>query len=396
MGASAQGRMRTASMLGNPLFVASFLPCAVWAVVALPIRILWRAMLALVVIGAMAATSERTAILSFVIGAIVFSLLAQKATGHGLRTRTTILIAIFLLVFTAKYSANPRSVSTTIDGRMFLWETALHHIKFVGHGPGSFYRVYSANLREIAPTIPFNKLHFVNYETDAYNMYVQILVEDGMLGLLAMLALFAAWFHMAWPSRTSLPGQCALAAVSAFLAAGLSDDPLSRPEGIALLAVWLAVPVLIRDNSPTFEIESSRLRSALPFFAPVISLLLLLAAGLTAFTNYGVHQAEQAGDRGDWLQAERWDRAVLRFDPADRDAHYDLVRALAQQGKYEASFAESEQALHWVDEAELHIIRIRILPMLGKAQEAQQELMQARKEFPWSQELQEEAVPGSN
>jgi hypothetical protein len=394
LGAASAGRMRTASTLGNPLFVASFLACSVWAVIAIPIRVIWRVLLAVVVLVGIAATSERTAVFGFAIGAIVFSLTGRNASIRG--SRTTILVAIFLLVATAKYSGNPRSFSTAIEGRTFLWNTALHHVKFLGSGPGSFYRIYNANLREIAPSIPLDKLHFVNYETDAYNMYVQILVEDCFLGLLAVLAFFAAWFRVAWPSRKTLPGQCAIAAVATFLAAGLCEDPLSRPEGIVLLAVWLAMPVLTQDNAVTFAVESSRLRSALPVFAPVISLLLLLAAGVTAFTNYAVHQAGQAGGRGDWAQAEHWDRAVLRFDPAERDAHYDLVRALAQQGKYEASFTESEKALRWVNEAELHIIRIRILPMLGKTRQAQQELIEARKEFPWSEELQQEALPGSN
>jgi O-antigen ligase len=396
MGTAAAGRMRTASTLGNPLFTASFLACAVWAVIAIPIRVIWRALLAVIVLAGMASTSERTAVFAFVAGAIVISFLGRNALGRGTRTRTTVLIAIFLLVSTAKYSANPRSFSTTMEGRVFLWETSLHHVKFLGSGPGSFYRVYNANLREPGSTIPPNKFHFINYETDAHNMFVQTTVEEGVLGLLAMLAFFAAWFRVAWHSRTTLAGQCAIAAVSAFLAAGLSDDPLSRPEGIALLAVLLAVPVLIRDNSAIFTLKSSRLglRSSSPIFVPIISLLLLLAAGLTAFTNYALHQGEQAGDRGDWAQAERWDRAILKFDPAERNARYNLVRALAQEGKYEASFAESEKALHWVNEAELHIIRIRILPMLGRTQQAQQELIQAQKEFPWSEELQEEAVPG--
>lgn len=396
MHSAAPGRMRTASTLGNPLFVASFLPCAIWAVFVLPAHNLWRGILAVIVLVGMVVTSERTAILAFATGVIVFSLLGRNTSRHGMRTRTTILIAIFLFVFAAKFSVNPRSFTTTMHGRIFLWKTALHHIKFFGNGPGSFYRIYNQNLREIAPTIPPDELHFVNYETNAYNIFVQTTVEEGVLGLIALLAFFAAWFRLAWPTRKSDIGHIAIAAVATFLATGLSDDPLTRPEGIALLAVWLAVPVLARDNPAVFEIESSRLglRSSLPFFVPVISLLLLLAAGITAFTNYAVHQGEQAEKHGDWAQAERWNRAALRFDPAERDAHFNLVRDLAQQHKYEASFAESEKALYWVNEAELHIIRVRILPMLGKTQQAQEELIQAQKEFPWSEALQQEAMPG--
>jgi hypothetical protein len=49
-----------------------------------------------------------------------------------------------------------------------------------------------------------------------------------------------------------------------------------------------------------------------------------------------------------------------------------------------------------VNEAELHVIRIRVLPMLGRTQQAREELTHAREEFPWSKRLQQESVPGSN
>lgn len=394
MSTAAPGRMRTASTLGNPLFVSSFLACGLWAIFLLPVHFAARVSAGLLTVAGMLLTTERTGIFALMLGLIVFA--SIRAT----RLRFPLLAIALILTAAPFIHGNPRSLKTTTQGRIFLWKTALHHVTLLGQGPGSFYRVYNQSLRETAPAIPPSEFHFINYETDSYSIYVQAIVETGVLGLLAMLIFFAAWFRMAWRLRGSPVVACALAGVAAFLAAGISDDPLSRPEGMVLLAAWLAVPVLVlsRDNPAIFKIESSRL--GLRLFSSVmmvfVSLLLLAAAAGIAFSNYAVHAGENAEDRNDWTQAERWDRAVLKYDPANRDAHYNLVRVLAQEGNYQASLTESEDALHWVDEAELHLIRIRILPMVGKTQQAEQELLRARKEFPWSEELQQEKVSASN
>jgi hypothetical protein len=406
-GVAAPGRMRTASTLGNPLFVASFLSSAIWAVLALRLGWVWRVAAALVVLGGMAATTERTALFAFAAGVIVFAL----SGGATLRQRALVLAFLLLLAgwYTSGRLRNPRSLALAMQGRVFLWKHSLHRATLFGSGPGSFYRVYNKNLREAAADIPPSQFHFINYETDSYNIFVQALVEDGWLGLATMIVFFAAWFRLAWRTRRDLRGCCAMAGVAAFLASGVCDDPLSRPEGMVLLAAWLAMPALalfrdscfhdnlFQDKSAIFKIESSRSRvsKAFPVIASLIFLLLLSAGAITAFTNYAVHAGEQAEDRAGWTRAERWDRAALRFDPAQRDARYNLVRVLAESGQYQASLTESEKALDWVNEAELHIIRIRVLPMVGKTQQAQEEQARARKEFPWSQELQQEPVPNS-
>src|SRR6185437_2521699 len=347
--------------------------------------------------------TERTALFAFAAGTIVFAL----SGGATVRQRALMLAFLIVLAgwFASGRARNPRSLAITVQGRIFLWTHSLHQVKLLGSGPGSFYRIYNKNLREGAAAIPPSQFHFINYETDSHNIFVQALVEEGWLGLAGMLVFFGAWFRMAWLKRSDLRVCSALTGVAAFLASGVCDDPLSRPEGMVLLAAWLAVPALpglrdnlFADNSASFKIESSRsgITKAFPIIAPLIFALLFSAAAITAFTNYAVHAGERAEDRGDWTRAERWDRAALKFDAAQRDARYNLVRGLARSGQYQASLAESEKALAWVNEAELHIIRIRVLPMVGKTQQAQEELTRARKEFPWSEELRQESVPSGN
>jgi hypothetical protein len=422
-GAAAPGRMRAAATLGNPLFVASFLASSFWSIFALDrVRRVWRYAAAVVVLAGMAATAERTVALASVIGAVAYLIASPRAAAS--RRRTLQLCALLLaagILFAAASASNPRSLRTALRGRIFLWSTALRHVTLFGAGPGSFYRIYNQNLLAAAPSLPPDSFHFVRYETDADSIAVQSLVETGVVGFLALAAAFAMWFRFAWQRRSAAAVCCAIAGVAAFLAAGLVDDPFARPEGLALLAFWLAVPLFAaRDNSKSSASAStsrhperrggsflpssasartSRLavEGSLPALARTIAfvalaLALATAAGATLFASYAVAAGNAAESRADWTAAERWDRAALRTDPASRDARFNLVRALCESAHYDACFAESDSALAWVNEAELHLIRVRALEMLGRADAAEIELLAARRQFPWSTDLQQEEI----
>ncbi|MGD0841831.1 MAG: hypothetical protein ABSA32_11785 [Candidatus Acidiferrales bacterium] len=400
-GAPAPGRMRAAATLGNPLFVASFLAASFWSIPGLDrLRRIWRFVAMAIVLTGMAATAERTVALAFGVGAVVY--IASGAAG-GVRRRALHAIAILLvcgLLFGAARAGNPRSFDTAFRGRIFLWTTALRHVTLLGEGPGSFYRMYSENLLAEAQAIPQTSFHFVRYETDAHSIAVHSLAETGVAGFVALAAAFALWFRMAWARRHTIAVRCALAGVNAFFAAGLVDNPLARPEGLTLLAFWLAVPWLFADAGDA-QVSEAPIRRAshrglLPRIAApacvALAIVLVAAAGATLYASYAVAAGVAAEGHADWAAAERWDRAALRVNPASRDAHFNLVRVLCQSGRFDACLDESDRALSWVNEAELHLIRVRALEMLGRDAAAREELLDARAQFPWSAELQQEQI----
>jgi hypothetical protein len=407
-GTAAPGRMRAAATLGNPLFVASFLASSFWSVLALDsVRRAWRYAAIGVILSGMAATAERTVAIAFLVGAFVYfisSLRAAVSRGRALQFCAFLLAAGML--FAAASATNPRSLHTAMSGRVFLWSTALRHVTLFGAGPGGFYRVYNQNLLAAASSLPSTAFHFVRYETDAHSIAVQTLAETGIAGLLALAAVFAMWFRFAWQRRADAAVRCAISGVAAFLAAGLVDDPFARPEGLALLAFWLAVPWLCvrpaRDGENSSREASRRnpvrsLFSSTPYPARAIACIALAialsaAASATLFASYAVAAGNAAESRADWSAAEHWDRAALRADPASRDARFNLVRVLCESAQYDACFAESDGALAWVNEAELHLIRVRALEMLGRAGAAEIELRAARREFPWSADLRQEEI----
>jgi hypothetical protein len=400
-GAPAPGRMRTAATLGNPLFVASFLAVSFWSIPGLDrLRWTWRCVAMAIVLAGMAATAERTVAVAFGVGAVVY--IASGAAG-GARRRAMHAISILLvagMLFGAARAGNPRSFDTAFRGRVFLWSIALRHVTLLGEGPGSFYRVYDENLLADAQAIPQTSFHFVRYETDAHSIAVQALAETGVGGFVALTAIFALWFRMAWARRNIVAVRCALAGVAAFLAAGLVDDPLARPEGLTLLAFWLAAPWLFADAGDAEASEAPIRRAshrgllqriAAPAYV-ALAIVLVAAGGATLYANYAVAAGVAAEGRADWAAAERWDRAALRADPASRDAHFNLVRVLCQSARFHACLDESDRALAWVNEAELHLIRVRALETLGRDAAAREELLGARAQFPWSAELQQEQI----
>ena len=129
---------------------------------------------------------------------------------------------------------------------------------------------------------------------------------------------------------------------------------------------------------------------------PLCSVALLIGACANAVCSYAIYSGEHAEQLAQWLQAKHWLRVALKVDPAAQDAHFDLVRVLCESGDYGACWAESERALHWVNEAELHLLQVRVLEALGRDESAQQELITARQQFPWSRELRLEQVASTS
>jgi hypothetical protein len=82
--------------------------------------------------------------------------------------------------------------------------------------------------------------------------------------------------------------------------------------------------------------------------------------------------------------------AGIAVDPAATDARFDLVRVLCEAGEYESCWRESERALPWVNEAELHLLRVRALEAMGRDSAAANELAAARRTFPWAKDLRTE------
>jgi hypothetical protein len=393
-GAPAPGRMRTSATLGNPLFVASFLSASIWSICEsprLPTR--WRVCLLFIVVCAIAATGERTAIISLFAGAVCW-LASSGRPIRSVRLKAVLAILAMSILLISTHALNPRSFESAASGRILLWKTSLHHLDPLGTGPGSFYWRYAQNLRDVAPAFSAPNLHYAGYETQAHNLAVQQIVESGPTAAVAFFALIALWFVRNWKISHQPGIRSALAGTVAFLAASCFDNPLSRPEGVLLLASLMIAPFLSAGDQ--FLNISSFVSFGWPRrLLPLCSVIFLAAAVANAACSYAIYSAERAEQLAQLPQSERWLRLALTIDSGSQDAHFDLVRVLCETGDYRSCWSESENALRWVDEAELHLLRVRVLEAMGRNQMAQRELDLSRHYFPWSRELRAEQVPST-
>ncbi len=127
-----------------------------------------------------------------------------------------------------------------------IWREAAHHLPF-GSGVGTFDRVY----RAIEP-LSFVGPKFFNH---AHNDYLEVWLEDGWLGAVALAAV-TAWFVVAairaWSSAGSSLARAASIGVLTLMAMSAVDYPL-RTEAVAtlfafLLATTAAAPESRRDG----------------------------------------------------------------------------------------------------------------------------------------------------
>ena len=243
--------------------------------------------------------------------------------------------------------------------------------------------------------MPERSFHFVAYEDQAHNVLVQQIVEAGVAGTLFFLGLIAMWFRLAWKRRGQIEVRVAMAGVAAFLGAGIFDNPLSRPEGLLLLACWMVVPMLHlarKTSKPDERLPTQPIRSQNPLrpLLAVCSAALAFGAAINLLSSHAIFAGERAEDLAQWTRAQQQLRMAIAVDPAATDARFDLVRVLCEAGEYESCWHESERALPWVNEAELHLLRVRALEAMGRDSAAANELTAARRTFPWSKDLRTE------
>jgi hypothetical protein len=129
----------------------------------------------------------------------------------------------------------------------------------------------------------------------------------------------------------------------------------------------------------------------------VCSAALAFGATINLLSSHAIFAGERAEDLAQWTRAQQQLRLAIAVDPAATDARFDLVRVLCEAGEYESCWHESERALPWVNEAELHLLRVRALEAMARDSAAANELAAARRTFPWAKDLRtEQALLFSN
>lgn len=377
------GRMRVLGTLGNPDFCAAFLAACIPACLAHRTRLARWAMVT-VTSAAVLMTGSRTGIAA-VCAAFLVTFAFQIS-------RRSIWIIVVTIAFTAIALIgivrwNGRSLTTALEGRLTIWRIATFHVSALGTGPNTFSYIYMPRAGEAFNSgMPLDP-RFIGQERHAQNDLVEALTEFGWGGALVIVAAFVAWFRFAIRiARTENHTQIAVATVASLLVCSIFDFPLHRAEGLATLALAMAVPFAAKSTG-------TQIHRAFSFNRALSATLCLAVFSYFAFTPVIASFLARRGLETETTSAHNaadFYQASLRWDVTNTDAQFSLTRALAQDERYEEALQQSTVALRYVAEPELWLLRARILESMDRNGDARSEVHKALTAFPYSSLLIDE------
>lgn len=223
---------RVVSTFENPNVLAEYLIMALPLMLAVFIiaksnksRIL-TAFCGVCAVGCLIYTWSRGAWLGFIFGVIIFMLMYSKKT---LAAMLFVLLGVPFLPFVLPASITQRFLSignlgdSSTSYRVNIWKGVFAMLKDyfvtgIGIGNDSFRLVYPAYALSAIETAPHS-----------HNLYLQIVVEIGIFGLIVFLALLFIWaqscltFHVTEKRNTKLLGAALFSGLVAVLIQGLTD-----------------------------------------------------------------------------------------------------------------------------------------------------------------------------
>jgi O-antigen ligase len=245
----AEGRrLALYGTLGNPDFVASVLgvtaPLGIVAALRARPGRRWPA-LASVAMQVLALAFLRSFATVLALGAAVA--VAVLFPGAG-RERRWLALALGAALLVAALPLAGRSPSTAVLGRWYLVSTAAPHVAdapWLGQGPGAVVLHWPAWELERwrgrcgadpACVAGHPEARFTGVQDHLHDDWLERLLETGVVGLVALLALFGTAFMAALRSR-SLEGLGIASGLASLAARAMVDFPLQRPADLVLLAV---------------------------------------------------------------------------------------------------------------------------------------------------------------
>ncbi len=268
--AAGSVRMGIYGTLGNPNFVAAFLACVLPLACVLDGSRLKNRILAgsaaLAMVLGIVVTGSRAPIL----GAVSLVLCAGWLfPSVSVRKRLFGLIAIVLFAVLVAVLSAGRPMPEALQGRLFIWRVAVGQASTrtltLGDGPGSFAIRYPEWETEWAASAPKDQksLRFLGYQDHAHNDWLEVLLEQGIPGLVLLFLIPAGALRIfsALSLQFSGPAAGAVAGIAIFGGLALVDFPFHRPAESFVFWTLLAIVHLsfltVSDGADSTEELSS-------------------------------------------------------------------------------------------------------------------------------------------
>ncbi len=243
-------RMRIYATLGNPNFVAAVLACILpltWVLDGsrLKNRVLSGSAALLIVLGVVV-TGSRAPILGVVSLVLCAGWLFPSVS---LRRRLLGLVSVILFTALVAVLSAGRPMPEALQGRLFIWRVAIGQASVrtltLGDGPGSFATSYPEWETKWAASTPNNResMRFLGYQDHAHNDWLEVLVEQGVPGLVVLLliAFGALRLFSSGTQQFSRPAAGAVAGIAIFAGLACVDFPFHRPAESFVFWTLLAI-----------------------------------------------------------------------------------------------------------------------------------------------------------
>lgn len=211
--------------------------------------------------------------------------------------------------------------------RRNIWQNSFDLIDdypVTGIGLGAFEMVYST----------YALLVHVGHTTHAHNLWLDMWLNQGILGVIALAGLVV---NAVWPKPSSPWRMAALISLAVILLHGLVDDPFYGYGGVGLPLIFIPLGLLVRRLEPAVPVapERTQRQPAMVIWAMAaiaLALTIVTPAGRAAFeANLGAMiQTRAELSMYDWPTVPIQD-ALRRSDVAgsvDAMAHYQQALAL--------------------------------------------------------------------
>ncbi|MBI5819617.1 MAG: O-antigen ligase family protein [Verrucomicrobia bacterium] len=378
-------------LAGNRNFAACFLamslPIGVACAVAFRRQWLLAAAYVMLLCGALWASESRGAAMALLVAALGW--LLARSGGRKWWLRAVGVVAVLAGVMLLPPVQNAAKRFWNNDVRPMIWlgsARAMADAPIVGHGPGSFVRVYPAH----RPREYFDRPKCALVTDHAHNEFLEIGVETGALGVLAFVALLAVAAGAAHKAvRNERDESLRVLAVGmtmgwgVLLVQNLVDINLFMPPNESLF--WLMIAWLVgAAGAGGFAEAGVSLQPAARLIAGVLAAL-VLAFGVAkpTYANWLFREGSVAQAAGDERGAFQSFLRVVETDPDRVEAWRRAGLAAFKLGKLDAAVAAFRSGHRLMpDYADLNGELGSLLAMKGDFPEAARLLTRAAELYP--------------
>ncbi|MCM8759602.1 MAG: O-antigen ligase family protein [Candidatus Omnitrophica bacterium] len=304
-------------------------------------------------------TFTRASWIGFGVSMLLIALLLLRFDLKPALLKVVLVFLIFCLVFRV-YGSIFQFEQGTLKSRILIWKTCIELIKerpIIGHGIGNFepsyYKIaYEKENVLIPPNLRVDKAH---------NEFLEIAVENGIVGLLLFLFFIFTIYKMSWyilrnkneKSFEKFVSVFAISGITGMLVNSLASFPLQTTAGCFFF--FLNCGILSRMYFTVIEQKTFEKNFSYP------GMVFLCMAGICAvivfsfcalYSSYSLEKSKRimravvkSGDPVLWLIAEMYGKNATSYNPFNVENYFHLGKLYLVGGQFDKAYENFMKAL---------------------------------------------------